>query len=120
MSDGVYNIVCKQGETFSRLLTVTTDGGVPIDLTGYHVLMHVRKTHASNAIMLTVSDQGDTPLATIDGPLGKISIVVDPTTTQSLAAIPAVYDLKLISPSNYETRLLEGSFAVTASVTRAA
>lgn len=119
MADTTYDIVCRAGETLSRLLTVTSDGGTtPMDLTGYTALMQVRKTHASSLVMLELGSESPKTGITISGVLGRLTIEVDETVTAALPAISAVYDLIITSPSGYVTRLLEGKFVVQAGVTR--
>lgn len=115
---GKYKIVCDQGSTLRRTLLIATQGATPTPwpLAGYDARMQVRETVASTAVVLE--------LTVIDGRLqitgvpGQILMVVSATDTAALVAGSYVYDLEVQSPTGIVTRLLQGSFVVTAEVTR--
>lgn len=119
MADTTYDIVCRAGETLSRVLTVTSDGGTtPMNLVGYTALMQVRRTHATPTVLLELGSVLPKTGIAINGVLGKINIEVDEAITATLPAVSAVYDLVITSPTGYAIRLLEGKFIVQAGVTR--
>lgn len=118
MSDGIYDIVCKQGETFSRLLTVTDSAGGATNLTGYSARMQVRATHASSAVLLELSTTNSR--ISINAALGKLALEVTDEVTSTLSPVKAVYDLVITDATGKATRLLEGKFVITAGVTRVA
>lgn len=119
------NLDMEQGTTFSVSATWTDATGKAIDLSRYNARMQIRSSYAT----ATITDS----LTTANGEItlsenGEIAIMLPPNRT---SAIPVdyrqiskppktayVYDLELVSPEGFVTRLLFGSIIVTGEVTR--
>jgi hypothetical protein len=86
---------------------------LPISLAGYTASMQVRETYKSKTYLI----QLDTILGiTIVG--NAIEVVIDWTTTSLFAAANYVWDIEITAPDGTRSRVLEGKFIVTPSVTR--
>lgn len=116
---GAINIECKQGQTFSLLVTYTDSEGNPVDLTGQDIRAQVRKTPRAAGFVLGFTTENSES----DGVW--IQIVGDPTdgqfrmraTAAAMRLVPArvyVWDLEI----GDSDPLLEGDFEVTPEVTR--
>jgi hypothetical protein len=113
INPGLYNIVCPQGATFDRTLTVTV-GTAALNLTGYTAAMQVREAAGAATALISLTNESGIILG---GTAGTIGIVVAATASAGVAAGSYSYDLELNSGGTI-TRLLEGSFIVTGNVTR--
>ena len=109
-----YNITCEQGATFTFQFTVKT-GNTAWNLTGYSATMTIKTFINSPEPALTASTV-DGRIAIVGG-TGQVTVTLDDATTAALTASRYVYDLILDSGS-VVTRLLEGKFLVTPSVTQ--
>lgn len=88
-----------------------------VDLTGYTARMQMRTAVGATDVLvdLTTENSG----ITLDAATGEITLSMSATDTAALAWRQAVYDLELVAPSGFVTRLAEGSVQVTPEVTRA-
>ena len=109
-----YNITCEQGATFTFQFTVKT-GDTAWNLTGYTATMTVRPFVGSPEPALTASTAN--ARIAIVGATGQVTVTLSDEITAALTASRYVYDLILDSGS-VVTRLLEGKFVVTPSVTQ--
>jgi hypothetical protein len=108
-----YNIICEQATTFNFQFNIKT-GSTPWNITNYTAIMTVRPFLGATTTLLVASTTNG--LITLDGPNGVVTVDVSDTTTGALVAGRYVYDLVLDS-GTVVTRILEGSFIVTAAVT---
>lgn len=115
MPAGIYNIASEQGATFTRTITWKDNAGSPINLTGYTARMQVRDDYSSTSAVLTLTTENGG--ITLGGSAGTIVLTATATATAALTDGDYVYDLELILGSTV-TRLIQGSFAVNAEVTR--
>jgi hypothetical protein len=108
-----YNLVCDQATTFNFAFQILNDN-TPWDLTNYDVTMTVRPfVGASTTTVVATNDNGR---VAIDGPNGRITVVLSDTTTADIDAGRYSYDL-VIDSGSVVTRILEGKFIVTGAVT---
>lgn len=112
MSAGIYHITVEQGATYSRRLTWKINSN-PVDLTGYSARMKVRK-YSRTTPLLSITTADDIALG---GAAGTIDITISATDTANLVADKYNYDLELVSGAGIVTRLVKGSFTVSAEVT---
>lgn len=87
-----------------------------VDLSGYTARAQVRRTHASeNAVLTLTTENGG---ITLGGSEGTITLEADADTTAALDAAAYVYDIELESSGGEVYRLLQGSFTISPEVTR--
>lgn len=72
------------GTTWEEQWQLTDDDGVPIDLTGYHFRMMVRDRQTGE-LLLTITDVGALPTATITAADGQIDIRVEAEVVQDIS-----------------------------------
>jgi hypothetical protein len=115
MLAGVYKIVCDQGATFERLLTIEQANGNPMNLTGYTARMQVRPEIESGDVLveLTTSNGG----LVLGGAAGTIAMSLSPAITATIDR-DGFYDLEIISSGGAVHRVLRGRFVVNLEVTR--
>jgi hypothetical protein len=114
MPAGRYNFDCEQGQTFQRVLTLKQEG-VPLNLTGYSAKMQVRKDFNSSTTIIELSTANGRIL--LGGSLGTVTLTLTATETFGIAR-SGIYDLEIVSPSNVESRVIEGEFRLHPGVTR--
>jgi hypothetical protein len=89
-------------------------GGTAVNLTGYTAAMQVRINPAESSTILSLTNGSG---ITLGGTAGTIAVAVSANTMGSATPGNYVYDLELNSGGQV-TRLLQGSFAIQAEVTR--
>jgi len=111
-----HDFIIDRGSFFQRTLTIKDTNGNPVDLTNYDAEMDIRITAFSEETAL----QLDTPSNSIvlGGTEGTISIIINPTVTEALSLPVAVYDIKLIPPSDEAEFILYGNLKINRTVTR--
>lgn len=89
---------------------------IPIDLTGYTALMHIRSKQGSDQVLIELSTSNGR--ISLGGTSGAIDLLINATDTAALKKGKYVYDLELISAGSEVTRLVEGSVEVDPETTR--
>ncbi len=115
MAAGIYNFICEQGATFTRVLNATDDANDPIDLTGYTARMQVRRDLDATGILIELTTENGR--ITLGGATGDITLTIDADDTSAIPR-PGVYDLELESDSGIVIRLLKGAFTLDSEVTK--
>jgi hypothetical protein len=109
MAAGIHNILLEEGSSFQRILTVESDPGTPINLTGYTFAakMKLKVTDPSPALTFTI--------AVSNAAAGQVLWTA--TSNQTLALTPQVhhYDVDM-THSGTTTRILEGLAWVSPSI----
>lgn len=121
MLAGIYNIVCEQGTTFTRVITLEYPDPddptvfLPWDFTGYTARMQVRRTldSATAMIELTTENGG---IEFTNPSQGELTIEMTASQTADLTS-SGVYDLEIITGSEV-SRLIQGNFTLNLEVTR--
>lgn len=107
----VLDLLVEQGTTWAYPMSLATETGSPIDLTGYSARMHVRKRPTTELVLELA-----TPDRIVLTP-GQMELRLDPEDTAALKPTRYVYDLLIESGSGEVTRLLEGIVEVRRVVT---
>jgi hypothetical protein len=107
-----HNLVCEEGATFTFNFTIK-NGDTLWNLTGYTATMTVRPfVGSTETTVLATNGNGRIALG---GAAGTVAVTLNAATTAAFTAGKYVYDLVLDS-GTVVTRLLEGKFVVTPSV----
>jgi hypothetical protein len=107
-----HNLVCEEGATFTFNFTIK-NGDTLWNLTGYSATMTIRPFIGSSETTLLATNANSRIV--LGGAAGTVAVTFNATTTAALTAGKYVYDLVLNS-GTVVTRLLEGRFVVTPSV----
>ena len=124
MAAGVCNLLIQQGETFSRVITITDNQAVPvpINLTGYTARASIRPTADSATVTATFTCTFDADRAT-----GRITISLTDAETTALTTVGKTafdklakyqWDMEIVTAGGIVTRLLNGMIEVSPEVTR--
>jgi hypothetical protein len=122
MLAGIYNITCQQGSTFVRVIRIEYPDAIdptifhPFDLDGYSARMQVRRTISSATPMISL-DTDDNGIEITSAADGEITITMTDAQTAALTT-DGVYDLEIISATDFVTRILQGEFRLSLEVTR--
>ena len=113
----IYNITINQYASYRLYYTWKTGGEVqtPINNTGYKVLMQVRPNVDSPAIFEATTTKGKFVLG---GLSGTVTLTMSDEDTGKLKPVNGIYDILMISPTNFVSRIMEGSFTVRPGVSR--
>ncbi len=121
----IYNITQKKGDTFkARTLTFFSDEAntVPIDLSGYSVLMQVRKAGKANTAVLewtTDPASGEDATITIGGDDNNVITLAQRSgSIMDIDPFNYVYDIQMTSSTGIVSTYIEGQFTITQDVSR--
>ena len=109
------DLTVEQGATFRHVLTLRA-GAVPYDLTGHVARMQLRADVRSPTTLLELTSENGRLV--IDALAGKITLVLDATTTAGMTSGTAIYDLEIEAADGTVTRLVQGKVKVLPEVTR--
>jgi hypothetical protein len=111
MAARVVNLVLEQGVDFTSSFSLANSNGSPLNLVGYSGISSIRKhPSASTAFPLVLSFP--------DRLQGIVQVSMGYTSTAAIEAGRYVYDVVLISPNDYRTRVVQGNVLVTPGVTK--
>lgn len=113
MLAGTYNIVCEQGATFEREITVVNADNTVPDYNSSTARMQVRPTVESSTIIISLTTENGR-IVLLNNKI-TLSITADDTTL--LAQGTYKYDLEIVTGTEV-TRLVQGDFKVSPEVTR--
>lgn len=104
-------LIVDQGSTFNTILTLTDDTtNLPINVAGYSINANIKKSYYSTnntaVFTSTINDAAN----------GNVTISLLSTTSSNIKAGRYVYDVKITSPGNTVTRVIEGILTVTPKV----
>ena len=115
MLAGVYKIVCDQGATFERLITIKDSNDDPMNLTGYTARMQIRPEIESSDVLVELTTENGR--ITLGGAAGTVELNLTPQVTATIDR-DGFYDLEIISNGGAVHRVLRGRFVVNLEVTR--
>lgn len=104
-------LIVDQGSSFSTILTLNDDTtNQPINVSGYSINANIKKSYYSTNNTAVFS-------STINDPEnGNVTISLSSTASANIKAGRYVYDVKVTSPGNIVTRIVEGIVTVTPRV----
>jgi hypothetical protein len=115
---GTYPFEVEQGDDMSRLVTWFADEAqtIPVDITDYTWLMHVRRGYTSTDIVLVFTSP--TTVELTDPTNGQITLNQTSATMAAVEPGKYVYDLAGTSPASIRDKLLKGTFTVVPESTK--
>jgi len=122
MLAGIYNIVCEQGTTFVRVITLEypdpddPESYIPWDFTDYTARMQIRRTIESSTVMIELTTEND-GIEFTNPSVGELTVRMTAEQTADLTS-SGVYDLEIISDTDEVSRLIQGNFTLNLEVTR--
>jgi hypothetical protein len=114
MPANIYDIICEQGTTFTRVVTYNDADGNPVNLTSYTARMKVRSSRGAEGFYMTLINTRGISLQSN----GEIEITIPATSTARVPSGSYRYDLEIVSTSGVVTRVIEGEFRISGEVTR--
>lgn len=104
-------LILDQGTTFNTIITVTDDTtNLPVNVTNYVISANIKKSYYSanntSEFQTTINDAAN----------GNISISMTASNSALIKAGRYLYDVKITSPANSITRVVEGIVTVTPRV----
>lgn len=120
MAAGKYDFVIEQGTSFKLAFIYRDSTGNPVDLTDWCARL-IWKTSSGNTQIFTTSNIDLSVYKFyIDGPEGKVVLLLPANTTNNFTFSEAKYDLELQSPDDlyngggkYTVRVLVGTIAIS-------
>lgn len=105
------NIYIDQGSTYSSVIDVKDNNGLPFNLTGYESRGQIRKSYSSSSFI---------PFATaINLPLdGKVSLSLTAIQTRAMKPGRYVYDVEVYNDGGHVIRVAEGQVEISPASTR--
>lgn len=122
MLAGIYNIVCEQGTTFTRVITLEypdpadPEAFIAWDFTDYTARMQIRRTIDSSTTMIELNTE-DGGLEFTNPANGELTVTMTAEQTAALAS-DGVYDIEIINDAGEVSRLIQGNFTLNREVTR--
>lgn len=119
MSAGILNFdnnqadVIEQGADFRFPFTYTDSVGAIVPLNTYTIKMQVRKNYDDTLIVEFTTENSNIVIDTNS----EVTLTLTAAQTALLPAGNYVYDMKVISPSGFVTKLLKGKCIVEAEAT---
>lgn len=110
------DIPIEQGATFTLDLYATDSAGAVRDLTGYTARASIKRDAREAAALLELTTANSRIVIT--ALTGLVTLTLTAAETAAITAwTRGVYDLELVSPAGWVTRLCEGAVIVAANVT---
>lgn len=116
MAAAQYNFTIEQGATFVLPIVKKDGTGSPVDFTSYQARMQVRQSPGAEPVLLEATTENNR--LQIDGPHGKVTIVLSALDTEAITWRRGRYDLEMVAPDGTVTRLIEGQITVSREITR--
>jgi hypothetical protein len=112
---GQKNFEVDQNATFSFIVEYKDENDDAIDLTGASAKMQVRDTKGGSKLAVTLTSPSGG--ITIDGPNGKLTVIMTPTQTSKIFYPKSSYDVMVVDSNGNKIKLLEGFMTLNRSVT---
>jgi len=107
----VSNLFIDQGSDFTVVVTLKSQEGTVLNLTGYTLQSQFRKSYQSSAYTsFTTSIE--------NAILGKIRLSLPASASSSIKAGRYLYDVEVTSPTGAKKRALEGIVVISPEITR--
>lgn len=116
MAAAEYDFDIEQGATLTKPIVWKDSTGTVVNLTGYTAKMQVRRSVASDEVLLELSSaNGKIAITPVQG---KVELIFSAATTAAIDWRRGKYDLELTAADGTVTRLIEGEISVSKEITR--
>lgn len=107
----VRNIYVDQGAQYELPFTINDSTGSPLNLLGARLVARMKRSYESTSFTeLTVN--------ITDANLGKVTLVIEPTTSLNVRYGRYVYDVIMVDEYEIPKRVLEGQIVINPAVTK--
>jgi hypothetical protein len=107
----ISNLYVDQGSDYATIITVTSAGNIPLNLTGYTVKSQMRKSYSSSVFHnFTASIH--------DAVNGRVKITLTAAQSELIIAGRWLYDVEITSQAGVKKRVVEGIVTVTPQITQ--
>jgi hypothetical protein len=107
----ISNLYIDQGSTFNSVITLTSQNGTPLNLTGYTVKSQFRKSFASSV-------SHDFAASVFNPTAGQVRISLSAEASSAVPAGRYLYDIEVTSTVGEKIRALEGLVIITPEITK--
>ena len=101
-----------QGSTFNASLELKNDDGTAINVSSHSFQSQIRKSYYSTLPTANLT------ISIIDTANGVVSLSLQPYQTANIKAGRYLYDLKMTTPNNTTSRVIEGIVTVTPQISK--
>lgn len=116
MAAAQYDFEIEQGATLRKPFVWKDSTGAVVNLTGYTAKMQVRRSVASEEVLLELSNvNGRIAITPLEG---KVELIFSAATTEDIDWRRGKYDLELTAADGTVTRLIEGEISISREITR--
>ena len=130
MIAGIYNITCEQGSTFLRVFKIeqpdlladpTGNTFENYDLSGHSARMQIRRTADSDTVIINVNSSSASAPGRLEvnpaSANNQIHVFLSDAVTASIET-SGVYDLEVIAPNGFVSKVVRGTFTLIPEVTK--
>uniref|UniRef100_UPI003F493DB7 hypothetical protein n=1 Tax=Pseudonocardia sp. CA-138482 TaxID=3240023 RepID=UPI003F493DB7 len=110
------DVTVPQGAAWSRAWNITDAAGNPLTVTGWSVRAQVRYSH-SDTVLFEWNTAGGVGIGSAQASGTTVTILLTGSESPAWTWTTAVYDVYLTDPGGVPTRIVEGVFAVSQSIT---
>lgn len=104
-------LILDQGTSFSTIITINDDTtNLPVNVTNYSISANIKKSYYS------ANNTGVFETTIYDAAKGNVIVSMSAANSSLIKPGRYVYDVKITSPSNVVTRIVEGILTVTPKV----
>ena len=107
----ISNLFVDAGSSYSNIITVASNTGAPLNLTGYTVKSQLRKSYQSS-VAYNFNASVLTPTA------GQVRLELTPVQSEAIPPGRYLYDVEITAPTGSRTRVVEGVVTVTPQITQ--
>lgn len=101
-----------QGSTFTASLELKNDDGTAINVSSYTFQSQIRKSYYST------NPTANLTITTADASNGVVTLSLNVAQTANIKAGRYLYDLKITTPNNITSRVIEGIVTVTPQISK--
>jgi hypothetical protein len=111
-----YDLIIRQGSTWTQFIVWKDSDGNPINLAGYTARMQIRPVIQSQTVIVALTTENGR--IALGGSDGSLTLALDAETTADIEQASGFYDIELESFDGTVTAILQGRVKFPREVTR--